>query len=283
MKNNRHTKHRRHAGNKPEVQMRVHQFANPNERQEFLINLAISSEFEMRYRGLLEYYGKEFIAYKQLEPSDKKRNEFLRIMSKFMTDCLEDKCPSAWQRCEPSFWEELLFTFYPHSMKISSEEKEVENFLSQIKKFVMWLDKRVGTSWYSIVEEYSDLASSELKSCEHLLNGLFLNDFPRIYFDDWGPEQDIERINHQYAQCTDTLSSIFEVTSIIEDTVVLTEFDTNRTYYIKGLPYKLVKIGMIMSGIIGKKRGELTWNWYQTDGIYPQRGKNYLTLKQVTI
>ncbi|WP_335574196.1 hypothetical protein [Neobacillus vireti] len=53
-----------------------------------------------------------------------------------------------------------------------------------------------------------------------------------------------------------------------------------HTYYIRGLPYKLIEIGMIMSGIIGKKSADLTWNWFQTDGIYPQRGKTYITIKR---
>ena len=111
-----------------------------------------------------------------------------------------------------------------------------------------------------------------------LLNGLFLNDFPRIYKSDWNPEQDIEKINHKFEQCTYRLNSLFEVTSIIEDTFLLSEFETNQTYYIRGLPYKLIEIGMIMSGIIGKKSADLTWNWIQTDGIYPQRGKTYITI-----
>ena len=279
MKKRSHTKPRP-TETQPEVRMRVHHFESPNERQEFLKNLAISSEFEMRYRGLLDYYGKEFIDYKKQKPTDKNRNEFLRIISKFMTECLEDNCPSSWQQCQPSFWEELIFTFYPHCMQISTEEKEVETFLSQLKYFVKWLDKRVGTSWYPIVEEYSFIARSELKACEHLLNGLFLNDFPRIYQSDWDPEQDIEKINHKFEQCTDRLNSIFKVTSIIEDTVLLSEFETNHTYYIKSLPYKLIEIGMIMSGIIGKKSADLTWNWFQTDGIYPQRGKTYIKIKR---
>ncbi|PFO09722.1 hypothetical protein COJ85_00925 [Bacillus sp. AFS076308] len=165
-------------------------------------------------------------------------------------------------------------------MHISTEEKEVETFLSQLRYFVKWLDKRVGTYWYLIVEEYTFIASSELKACEHLLNGLFLNDFPRIYQTDWDPEQDIDKINHKFKQCTDRLNSIFEVTSIIEDTFLLSEFETNYTYYIRGLPYKLIEIGMIMSGIIAKKSTDLTWNWFQTDGIYPQRGKTYITIKR---
>lgn len=62
MKKRSHTKPRP-IETQPEVRMRVHHFESPNDHQEFLKNLAISSEFEMRYRGLLDYYGKEFIDY----------------------------------------------------------------------------------------------------------------------------------------------------------------------------------------------------------------------------
>jgi hypothetical protein len=262
----------------PQMRVRVQPFANPKERQEFLMNLAISAEFEMRHRGLLEFYGKDLIAYKQKNTSDKNCNEFLRVMSKFMTDWLEDKCPSSWKKCQPSFWEEFIFTFYPHSMKISPNKKEVETFLSQLRKFVRWLDRRAGTSWYPVIEEYASEAGPELKICEHLLNDILLSDFPRIHHDDWNLEQDYEKIKQKFNKFTDRLDSIFEVTSMIEDSIVLTEFNSNRTYYIKGLPCKLIKPGIIMSGAIGKRSGEIVWNWYQTEGIYPQRGKNYITL-----
>lgn len=262
----------------PEVTVRKHVFANPKERQEILMNLAISSEFEMRYRGLFEYYGKDFIAYKLENPSNNKRNEFLRILSNFMTDCLEDTCPSSWDKCGTSFWEELIFTFYPLHMKISKHEKEVENFLSQLKNFVRWLDRRAGTSWYSIVEIFSQEAVSDLQTCEHILNSLFLNDFPLIHNNDWNPEKDIEKLNKNYAECTDKLNSIFEVTSIIDDAIVLKEFNSNRIYYIEGLPCKWILPGLIMSGVIGKKSDDITWSWFQTDGIFPQRGKKYLIL-----
>ncbi|MEH7331629.1 hypothetical protein V7161_03265 [Neobacillus drentensis] len=267
------------SGNNLQVTAFTHEFANPKERQEFLMNLAISSEFDMRHRGLLQYYGKDFIAYKREKPSDHNRNEFLRVISKFMANCLEDNCPPSWQQCQSAFWEELIFTFFPHSMKITPNEKEVETFLFQLKKFVRWLDRRTGTSWYSVVEKFAREAGSELTICEWLLNALFLNDFPRIHHSDWNRNQDIEKVHQKFNQCSDKLDSIFEVTSRIEDTVVLTEFDTNRTYYIKGLPSKLIETGIIMSGMIGKRRGELVWNWFQTEGIYPQRGKKYLALK----
>jgi hypothetical protein len=266
------------SNNKPEVRAWVQPFANQQERQEFLMNVAISREFEMRYRGLVEYYGKELIAYKRERPLDKQRNEFLRVLSKFMTDCLEDNCPPSWKECNYSFWEEFIFTFCPLHMKISPEEKEVETFLSQLKEFVQWLDQRVGTTWYSIIETFSTEAAPELKVCEHLLNDIFLNDYPRIYEDDWNPMDDINRLDKDFAECKERRNSLFEVTNIIGDTVVLSEFNFNYTYKIKGLPLRSIKPGLIMSGVIGKKKGDLFWTWFETVGIFPQRGKSYIKL-----
>ncbi|WP_040205839.1 hypothetical protein [Neobacillus jeddahensis] len=275
MKTSNSTKDSR-TKNRPEIRMWMQSIANPKERQELLRNLEISAEFEMRYRGLFTYYGKDLITYKLQKPSDKNRNEFLRILSKFMTDCLEDNCPASWLQCQPSFWEEFIFMFFPHSMKVTAEEKQVEAFLLQLKKFVRWLDKNKGTSWSPVVKDLIVAATPELKDCEHLLNSLFLLDYPLLFHPDWDPEQDFERMNQEFAQCADRSNSIFEVTSKIENTVVLTDIDTHCTYYVKGLPYQLIEPGIIMSGIIGRKRDEFVWKWYQTDGIYPQIGKNYM-------
>ncbi|WP_077620070.1 hypothetical protein [Bacillus sinesaloumensis] len=144
----------------------------------------------MRYRGLLEYYGKDFIAYKKEKPSDKKRNEFLRIISKFMTHYIEDDCPPSWKQCPASFWELFIFSFYPDHIKLSPTEQEVEIFLYQLKEFVRWLDKRSGTSWSPIIEQYSLEAFPELKICERSINWIFLRGFPRIHHNDWNLEQD---------------------------------------------------------------------------------------------
>ena len=218
------------------------------------------------------------IAYKRDKPSDQSRNEFLRIFSKFMTDCLEDTCPSSWKHCQPSFWEELIFTFFPHSMRISADEKQTETFLDELLKFVRWLDKQVGTAWYPIVENYALIALHELKACEHLLNSLFLINYPRIHHDDWNYEQDNQRILQQLKELVRKRDDLFEVTSIDKDSVNLTKFNSDQTYSIQGLPVELISPGMMMSGMIGKRRDTQHWNWYITEGIYPQRGKKFITL-----
>jgi hypothetical protein len=261
----------------PQVNVKVHHFANPEERQEMLMNLAIGSQFEMRQRAILEYYGKDLVTYKR-EHTSKKANEFLRILSKFMTTCLEDNCPSSWQKCDSSFWEELIFTFFPHTMQISQNRKEAEIFLTQLKIFVQWLDKRVDSCWYPVVEKFTLEAKSELKICEHVLNDIFLTDFPKLHHPDRNLIKTAEKIEQDFINCDNKLSSIFEVTSLIDDMVVLTEFNTNRIYYIKDLPLKWIEQGLIMSGVIGKKSREKAWRWFATDGVYPNRGRAYLKL-----
>ncbi|MEK5445075.1 hypothetical protein [Fredinandcohnia sp. FSL W7-1320] len=259
--------------NGPQVSVRTYEFANPAERQQLLRDLAFSSEFEMRYRGLFEYYGKDFISYKKEKPSDKKRNEFLRVISNFMTNYLDDDCPPSWKQCSSSFWEVLIYSFYPDHIKLSPNEQDVEDFLYQLKKFVRWLDKRNGTSWYPAVEQYSSEAFPELKICERIINRIFLIDFPRIHHDDWNLDQDIDRLKQKFNQFTNQVDSSFKVTSIIGERVVLTETKTNCTYYVKGLPYEIISPGIKMSGIICNKNGDQTWHWYHTHGIYPSKGE----------
>jgi hypothetical protein len=248
----------------------------PQERKNVFMDLAISSEFGMRNRGLVFYYGKDLIAYKRERPSDQNRNEFLRILSKFMTDCLEDDCPSSWKLCGSSFWEKFIYYFFPQNISISPTIKETDNFLLQLKIFVRWLDNRVGTQYYPIIETYTTEAAPYLKSCEHLLNFLFLKHFPKAYSDNWNPEQDIEQLTLSGTQYVNTIEGVFEVTSKIEDTFVLNDWGSHHTYYVKDLPSNCVELGMILSGVIGRRKGEKHWNWYITVAINPQQAKNYI-------
>ena len=75
------------------------------------------------------------------------------------------------------------------------------------------------------------------------------------------------------AQYTEEVESTFEVTSIIGDSVVVRELNTNCIYYIKGLPCELMKSGIKMYGSIGKKSGDCTWEWYIATSIHPPRGR----------
>lgn len=248
------------------------------ERQQVFKDLAISSEFGMRNRGLVFYYGKDLIAYKREKPSDQNRNEFLRVLSKFMTDCLEDNCPTSWHLCGSSFWEKFIYYFYPQNIQISPSLKETDSFLFQLKKFVRWLDKRVGTNYYSLIEKYSTEAAPDLKSSEYLLYTLFMIHFPQSNSDGWNPELDIERLTQNGTKFTESKEGVFEVTSKIEDTILLTDISSNHTYYVKGLPSDIVNLGMILSGVIGKRKGEKQWHWYITVAINPPQAKNYIPL-----
>lgn len=262
--------------NMPEIKAWAIPMTTPQERKNVFMDLAISSEFGMRNRGLVFYYGKDLIAYKRERPSDQNRNEFLRILAKFMTDCLEDDCPSSWDLCESSFWEKFIYYFYPQNIAISPKMNEVENFLVQLKKFIRWLDKRVGTNYKPIIEKYSTEAAPNLKSCEQLLNILFLKHFPQAYSPNWNPEKDIEELTLNGTQFLNSQEGVFEVTSKIEDTSVLTDLSSHHTYYVKDLPSDYVEIGMILSGVIGKRKGEKHWNWYISVAINPQQAKTYI-------
>jgi hypothetical protein len=185
----------------PQVKVLMKHFENPKERENIFKNMRISAEFDMRHRGHFLFYGKDFIDYKLERPYDKDRNEFLRIISNFMTDVLKDNCPPSWKKCKRPFWEELIFTQLPHVMRISPDQKQVETFLFQLKSFIQWLDKRVGTTWFIVVDKYSKEAISDLKVCEKLLNTIFLRDFPQLYQKAFNPEQQIEIANKSFEQC----------------------------------------------------------------------------------
>lgn len=251
-------------------------FSNPNEHKKVLSKIKISSQFGMRYRGLFEFYGDDLITYKLEYPNSKPRNEFLSVFAKYLTEYLEDDCPSSWEECQPLFWEEFLFSFYPFHIKLTPKEKEVEKFLSELKKFIRWLDRRVGSSCYELIEKYIEESFTELKDCEYLINRLYLQTFPRIHHDDWDPQMDFINNCYQLEECKEKLLSIFEVKNLNGPIVVVTALDSNRSYYIKGLPYELITPGIIISGTIGRKNGEWFWTWNQPESVFPERSKKYL-------
>lgn len=228
------------------------------------------------YRFLIEFFGKELIAYRRKKVYDKNRTFFIKVFSKFLNELQEGNSPSEWKESELSFWEEFIVLFFPHNMVISTDEKEVENLFFELRKFIRWIDRQNGTNWYLVVNSFITDANPELKICEHLLNKFYLRDYPKIHHHDWNYIQDMEKLNRNFIQCTHTLSSIFEVKDINNDIVVLNDCKDNHTYYLKDLPYKFIVPGIIMNGIIGKKSDETAWSWHQTGGIYPNRAKYYL-------
>ncbi|SDY80260.1 hypothetical protein SAMN05421736_103343 [Evansella caseinilytica] len=260
-----------------QIAVRSKSFSSPQEYRDFLTKLQISSRFEMRYRGLFEFYGDDLIAYSLKNSSDKNSNEFLRIFSSYLTDYLEDRCPSSWKQCHPPFWEELMLTYYPHCMKLTTYEKEVDNFSLQLKQFVLWLDKRVDTSWYNVICQYADEFLPDLRACEHLLNSLYLNDFPNLHHDDFIPEQEIGKFSQNIDKYTERVASLFQVIRVIENITLAVDLHSGQTYSIQGLPAKNIVPGMLMYGDIGKNIREKFWHWYCTEGVYPQNARKYFT------
>jgi hypothetical protein len=258
------------------IRVRAHPFANRGEYTKMLDNLHISSLFKMRHRGLLDFYGDDLIEYQRQNQNDPARTQFLEVFSNYLTTYLEDACPSSWQECKPEFWEEFLTTYYPSLMKISPQEKEVEKFLSEFKKFTRWLDNRIGTTFYETVKTYTAKCSEELKQCEILLNRLFLHTFPKLHNPDSDPREDVSHLHQQFKGYDETTSSVFEVRNLNYSIIVATALDSHLTYNIKGLPFEHITPGTIISGTITKKKGDWIWTWFYPEGVFPPSSREYL-------
>jgi hypothetical protein len=256
---------------KLQVGTKMVQFPSPRDQQVFLMHLAISSEFDMRYRGLLEFYGNDLIAYKQEKHKDPARNEFLRILANYLTTILENHCPSSWQECQPPFWEEFIVNCIPHLMKITSEEKEVESILFQLKKFSRWLDKRIGTSCSKVIEVYSEEAKADLKVCERLLN-----QHPNLHLRDCDPHKEFEKAPKKISSKNNTIFSCFEITGINENNVVLTDIKTGKVYHIQNLPCELDTLGFFITGELRKKSNENAFESIVIDSVFPPKAKTYM-------
>ncbi len=264
-----------------QVKVTPHSFKSEQDRQEIIRNLQISSQFEMRHRGIFLFYGKDFISYKLENPRGQERNEFLRLISRFMSFYLDDSCPTSWKNCTPMFWEEFITTVCPLHLCISPQQKQVEKFFYQLKKFVRWLDKREGTSWTPVILEFLKKYQDELKMCERLLNGLFLLQFPNIHKPDWDYQKDLNKLEEKYLSIQDPIESIFEIQSVIGNITIVTDLHDGRNYKVDGIPCSADMVGLLLNGAIGKFGGALLWNWYHTLGVYPQRSKIFLKMYDV--
>lgn len=261
--------------NKSETKVKIIPLPDSQDRHKFLKKLAISSHFNMRYRGLFEYYGDDLIEYKQQDIEDDKRNKFLTIFSSYITTYLEDDMPPSWQQCNSSFVERLIYLYLPYSLKISYGKKEIEIFVHELKKFCLWLDQRKNTSFSEHLKSCSyDIHG--LIDCEHLLNHLTLKMFPHYYQPNWNYKEDSKNLKRKEASCQRLEDGIFQITQINQGIIMLTDIHTNHSYQVAGLPTeKFISTGMLLHGIMGIKEKELYWDWISTLGVYPEKAKRY--------
>lgn len=254
----------------PDLKVYMKSFESPKERKELMKNMSVAAEFQLRHRGLFEYYGKDMIAYKLENRKSLKRNDFLHTLGQYMAYLLEDDCPQSWHECAHEFWEDLILLYYPHFMKVSLKQNETKNFLHQVQKFSKWLDKRHGTQIYPLISHIATTVLTDLEYCERLMNILFLRDFPQVHETSWDPNQDLEKLNERIDQSEDYFDSLFVVTAVTDDVVELTEVRTDRIFLVNDIPTDYVKVGIYMGGILVKQPDSIYWNWHLTDGIFPE-------------
>ncbi|WP_210367041.1 hypothetical protein [Bacillus sp. REN3] len=250
--------------------------AGPEDRKKILEMLLIGSEFEMRNRGLMHYYGKDFIDYKRERPKDQRRNYFLMVISKYMTDYLEDDFPPSWQECDQYFWEEFLLAQYPYHLQISREQNELEKFSKELKKFTSWLDSRYQTRHTDIVKELIDTHFDELKTCESTLNVLFEHTFPNILDRKANLQADMLENLSSLDQFDETTFTLLKVININGPIVHATDMVTNQSIQIIDVPMKAILPGVILGGTIGKTKGSWLWTWHSPSVVFPSKAEKHL-------
>ncbi|MBS4209983.1 hypothetical protein [Bacillus sp. FJAT-50079] len=261
-----------------EVNVRMKKFEHPDEHKELIEKVKLGSQFQMRYRALLEFYGDDLLAYKHKNITSKNVNEFLRIFSAYLTDYLEDQTPSSWKDCHFAFWEELIYAFYPQHMKISTKQKDTTTFLFHLKKFSYWLDQRSGNSSYNIVDQLAKDSIPILTVCERLLNSLYLHLFPNIHHNSWDPIEAIDRLNDNFQNYQEAVTGIFKVSNMSDYILTIDDIDSGQTYQIIDFPVKKIAPNILLDGIIGKKTNEFFWEWHYTIGVYPLQAEKYILL-----
>lgn len=273
-----HTNHRKREKS-PETRIKLIPLTGTQSRSEILKKIEISSQFNMRYRGLYEYYGDALIAYKKENPTDYFRNEFLRTFSSYLTDYLEDNMPASWHKCKKSFIELLLLIHLPNALKISKERNSMQHFISEFKNFSIWLDHKEKTMWTKMLTSYEQ-TFHELQLCEELLNRLYLQMYPRFFASDWDYQKDLSRVSQLLEKCTEVEDNFFQINTIDgRDTVYFSNLHTKKQFQVNNFPIEEKFLGLILHGSIGRLEGHSSWSLLLTAGVYPMRAKRYLTLR----
>lgn len=258
------------------VQVWTQPIANAEERERLIEKLLIGKEFDMRHRGLVQYYGEDLIQYKREQPGDQMRNHFLTVFSKYMTDYLEDAFPSSWQECDQSFWEEFLLTHYPYHIQISKDEKNLNKFLNELKKFTGWLDRKYQTHSAKIVKELIDMYYDDLKRCESVTNTLYNYTFPNIHDKKSNIQTEIFRHLDQMDEFDESTFCVLKINSINGPIVHATDMATNHSLQIIELPSKALHPDIFLGGTIGKKKDSWLWTWYSPLVAFPSKAEKYL-------
>lgn len=180
---------------------------------------------------------------------------------------------------QKAFIELLLHIHLPNTIKISKERNSIQHFISEFKKFSIWLDQRKGTAWTKLIMPYNETIH-ELTLCEELLNKLYLQMYPQFFETNWDYEKDLTRIGKVLEESKDIEDNFFEIIKIEESTVLLANIFTNKQFQISDIPVDDRFLGIILHGSICRLEGHTTWSLLLVAGLYPKGSKRYLTFME---
>lgn len=260
----------------PQIRIWSKPISGPKEQMEILEKVKTIQQFGMRHRGLFEFYGDDLITYKREKPKSSDRNKFLKVLSTYFTDYLEDDCPNTWQECQSSFWEEFLIIFYPTQIILTPNEKEVETFLFELKKFTRWLDRKTGCSSHVMINHLIEESKADLKKCEHLINELFKHAYPDIFKNKGHLEpSDLPKLL-DIPKYDNMKTVIFEIKEINNELFIMTDILQNIDYLLNGLPQQIISPDLLIHGIIGRNNGDFVWTWLSPANVMPLRAKKMI-------
>ncbi|MCM2591948.1 hypothetical protein [Rossellomorea marisflavi] len=248
----------------------------PEDHQDMLDMFRVSREFKMKYRGLLYYYGKDFVAFKKENRDSQGRNLFLEVIASYMTLHLEDECPDSWNECPYPFWEELIFTYLPSKTKILPEKNFTHLFLHELHAFLTWLDEREHTALSPKVLPFIKESLPMLSRYESLFADLFLRNYPKMHQPDWNYRADMAIADQKWNLYAERAQGLFQVHSIEKEGILFIDLLTRFPYFIRNVPVHRIDEGMVIAGAIGRRESGMVWDLVFPDGFFPKRGIKYI-------
>ncbi|MCA1318624.1 hypothetical protein LC085_01780 [Bacillus tianshenii] len=240
-------------------------------------NVEIASKFKMPMRGHLLFYGKDLVSYvKNSSSVSDDTYRFLQPFSLFLYQKNDQGTLNSWKDCTFSFWDELISTYFIHYIRLTPQKNEVEILCNELKKFAGWLKKQHKGSFLKKIQSRIHAYESELKLCEEVINSLYETHWGDFHDKDWDYKRSFSESENRLNSYPVTEDGLFEVTGVMGKYTVAKCCETEKYYYFKGLPVKLIQPNLLLSGTIGKHYSQDTWDWIFTSSVYPNESKSYL-------
>ncbi|MFC0560988.1 SEC-C domain-containing protein [Halalkalibacter alkalisediminis] len=195
-------------------------------------------------------------------------------------EALEASIFKSWSEVDDKFWEKLI-VFDFTEINGPASKSNVKEFLSTVKIFTKWLDKKQKTNIAKEVATFISTVEDDLIRAAELLTEF--NPYQRYMNEAMEKMNDIAKMMRNIAEpYDDLLEGTFQVTKKNKASIKIRELDETgeeRTVKMSANQLQYVNEGMFFLGEIGKKNaGAAAYEWVDLYQVYVKEAAFYLEI-----